>query len=87
MAENEDQDRGVLGRLAHKIKDAFSDPDLERGLENQAAAMPAAGGDLSMAGGESPAGMTPGSGAAAAGSLTDGTPVGRAGEKDDLTEP
>jgi hypothetical protein len=83
MAEHEGEDRNILERAAKKVKDAVTDPDVERGLINQAAAMPAASGDLSYAGGASPssgpsAGFTPGAGAAAAGALTDEAPVGEA---------
>jgi hypothetical protein len=81
MAEH-DGDRNLLQRAATKVKDTVTDPELERGLANQAAAMPAAGGDLNYAAGASPssgpaAGFTPGAGAAAAGSLTDEEPVGK----------
>jgi hypothetical protein len=82
MAEHEGEDRNILERAAKKVKDAVTDPDVERGLINQAAAIPAASGDLSYAGGASPssgpaAGFTPGAGAAG-GALTDEEPVGRA---------
>ncbi|HEX6509027.1 MAG TPA: hypothetical protein VF221_15470 [Chloroflexota bacterium] len=81
MGDNDTDDRSVLRRAADKIKDAVTDPDLERGLINQAAAMPAAGADINYAAGESPAfgtagGFPAGTGAAAAGSLTDDEPVG-----------
>jgi hypothetical protein len=83
MAEHEGEDRNLLQRAAKTVKDAVTDPELERGLANQAAAMPAAAGDLNFAAGASPsggpsAGFTPGAGAAAVGSLTDEEPVGRA---------
>ena len=86
MAEDNEH-RSLLERVAKKVKDTVTDPDLERGLTNQAAAMPAAAGDLNFAAGASPAGgpsagFTPGAGAAAAGSLTDEEPVGRADEPD-----
>jgi hypothetical protein len=86
MAED-DENRGLLEQVAKKVKDTVTNPDLERGLTNQAAAMPAAAGDLKLAGGSSPAGgpaagFTPGAGAAAAGSLTDDEPVGKAEELD-----
>jgi hypothetical protein len=83
MPQDHDEGRNFLQRAAKKVKDAVADP--ERGLTNQAAAMPAAAGDLNAAAGASPAGgpsagFTPGAGAAAAGSLTDEEPVGRADE-------
>jgi hypothetical protein len=82
MAEHDGEDPNLLERAAEKVKDAVTDPKLERALANQAAAMPAAGGDLNLAAGASPssgpsAGFTPGAGAAAAGSLTDEEPVGK----------
>lgn len=85
MSDKDHEDRNILQRAAKNVKDTLTDPDLERGLTNQAAAMPAAAGDLNVAGGASPssgpaAGFTPGAGAAAAGSLTDEEPVGRASE-------
>lgn len=88
MAEHDGEDRNMVQRAAEKIKDAVTDPEIERGLTNQAAAMPAAAGDLNFAGGASPssgpsAGFTPGAGAAAAGSLTDQEPVGRADNPED----
>ncbi len=83
MPQDHDESRNFLQRAAKKVKDAVADP--ERRLTNQAAAMPAAAGDLnaaagaSLAGGPS-AGFTPGAGAAAAGSRTDEEPVRRADE-------
>jgi hypothetical protein len=87
MPENDNKDRNILQRAAKNVKDTLTDPDLERGLTNQAAAMPAAAGDLNFAAGASPAGgpsagFTPGAGVAAAGSLTDEEPVGKADEPD-----
>lgn len=84
MEHDENDNRGVLGGLADKIKDAVNDPGLKQGLMNQAAAMPGAGGDLNQAAqspASGPAGMMPGAGAAAAGSLTDEEPVGTADEE------
>jgi hypothetical protein len=86
MAEH-DTSRSLVEQVAKKVKDAVTNPDLERGLTNGAAAMPAAAGDLNFAGAASPAGgpsvgFTPGAGAAAGGSLTDDEPVGKAGESD-----
>ena len=82
MSDDDHEDRSVLQRAAHNVKDTLTDPNLESGLANQAGAMPAAAGDLNFAGAASPAGgpasgFTPGAGAAAAGSLTDEEPVGR----------
>jgi hypothetical protein len=88
MAEDDGDDRNLVQRAADTIKDAVTDPNLERALANQAAAMPGASGDLNFAAGASPfsgpaAGFTPGAGAAAAGSLTDEEPVGRTGDAED----
>ena len=80
MAEDERDDRSALEKAVDSVKHAVERGELERGLMNQAAAMPAAAGDLGYAP-ESPAataGIPPGAGAAAAGSLSDEEPVGRA---------
>lgn len=84
MEDDEREDRGVLGGLADKVKNVVNDPALKEGLMNQAAAMPGAGGDLNQAAqspASGPAGMMPGAGAAAAGSLTDEEPVGTVDEE------
>jgi hypothetical protein len=88
MEEDQGEDRGFLGGLVDKIKDAVTDPDIERGLTNQAAAMPAST-DMNWAGGNTPAtgpgsGMIPGGEAAAGGALTDEVLPGRV---DDGTTP
>jgi len=72
MDQDEGENRGVLGGgLADKIKAVANEPALQQGLMDQAAAMGAAGSDPNVAGSSPATGsgpLTPGAGAAAAGS-------------------
>lgn len=88
--DDSSDDRGIVRKIVDAVKAPFTGGALERGLTNQAAAMPGAAGDLNMAGGDTmanTAGVVPGAiGEAAEGTLTDEAPVGRAetsGERDD----
>jgi hypothetical protein len=82
MPEEEGDDRNILEKVVDKVRKTVRSGDLEEALTNEAAAMPAAGGDFNLAptGTGTSAGVPPGAGAAAAGSLTDDVPVGRADE-------
>lgn len=93
MDENEDAQtdetphhEGLLHRVVDKVRHAM--PDIERGLTNEVSAIPGAGGDFNVAGGETlsagAGGIPPGSATAAGGSLTDVEPVGHADEEEDL---